>query len=171
MSGQILIVTFSVFKILLIRTLFENIWPLNEVANYEPMNTTPAVGKRFSIRTIPALFTLIMLSTGVNASTGCPLSIPTFSHDTILVQKLTTSKKPRIKLFPNAEQDVLFFSVRGTEGKVYQLFLFDVAGKLIRQANIKNKETTVIDNIEKGNYLFEVFSDDERIENGQVIIR
>ena len=37
--------------------------------------------------------------------------------------------------------------------------------------NIKNKETTVIDNIEKGNYLFEVFSDDERIENGQVIIK
>ena len=142
-----------------------------EVANSETMNTIETVGKRIKIRTIPALFTLIMLSTGVNASTGCPLSIPTFSHDTILVQKLITSKKPRIKLYPNAEQDVLFFSVRGTEGKVYQLFLFDVAGKLIRQANIKNKETTVIDNIEKGNYLFEVFSDDERIENGQVIIK
>ena len=55
--------------------------------------------------------------------------------------------------------------------KVYQLFLFDVEGNLVKQANIKNKQTTVIDNIEKGNYLFEVFSDDERIENGQVIVR
>lgn len=135
------------------------------------MNPIKTVGKRFSIRTIPALFTLIMLSTGVNASTGCPLSIPAFSHDTILVQKQITSKKSRIKLYPDAEQDVLFFSVRGTEGKVYQLFLFDVAGNLVKQANIKSRQTTIIDNIEKGNYLFEVFSDDERIENGQVIIR
>jgi hypothetical protein len=135
------------------------------------MNTTGTVGKRCSIRTIPALFALIMLSTGVKASVGCPLSIPTFSHDTILVQKQITSKKSRIKLYPDAEQDVLFFSVRGTEGKVYQLFLFDVAGNLVKQANIKSRQTTIIDNIEKGNYLFEVFSDDERIENGQVIIR
>ena len=143
----------------------------DEVANFEPMNTTVTVRKRFSVRTIPALFAFIMLSTGANASTGCPLPVPTYSHDTILVQKQITSKKPRIKLYPDAEQDVLFFSVRGSEGKVYQLFLFDVAGKLIKQANIKSKQTTVIDNIEKGNYLFEVFSDDERIENGQVIIR
>jgi hypothetical protein len=74
-------------------------------------------------------------------------------------------------LYPNAEHDVLFFSVRGSETKAYQLFLFDIAGTLIKQANIKGRQTTVIDNIEKGNYLFEVFSDDERIENGQVIIR
>jgi hypothetical protein len=135
------------------------------------MNRTQTVGKRFIFRTIPALFTLITLSTGVKASFGCPLSVPTYSHDTILVQKQVTSKKSRIKLYPDAEQDVLFFSVRGSEGKVYQLFLFDVAGNLVKQANIKSKQTTVIDNIEKGIYLFEVFSDDERIENGQVIIR
>jgi hypothetical protein len=135
------------------------------------MNTSETVGKRFTIRNIPVLLTIVLLSTGVHPSFGCPLPVPTYSNDTILVQKQTTSKKHRIKLYPNAEHDVLFFSVRGSEGKAYQLFLFDVAGNLIKQANIKNKQTTVIDNIEKGNYLFEVFSDDERIENGQVIIR
>ena len=135
------------------------------------MNTGETVGKRFNIRTIPVLLTIVLLLTGAHTSIGCPLPVPTYSIDTILVQKQTTSKKHRIKLYPNAEQDVLFFSVRGYEGKVYQLFLFDVAGNLIRQANVKGRQTTVIDNIEKGNYLFEVFSDDERIENGQVIIR
>jgi hypothetical protein len=135
------------------------------------MNPIETVRKHFNIRTLPALFAIAILFTaaGANASTGCPLSIP--APDTILVQKQITSKKHRIKLYPNAEQDVLFFSVRGPEEKVFQLFLFDVAGNLIKQANIKGRQTTVIDNIEKGNYLFEVFSDDERIENGQVIIR
>lgn len=143
----------------------------DEVANYEPMNTGETVGKRFYIRNIPVLLTIVLLLTGAHTSIGCPLPVPTYSIDTILVQKQVTSKKHRIKLYPNAEQDVLFFSVRGSEGKVYQLFLFDVAGNLIKQANVKGRQTTVIDNIEKGNYLFEVFSDDERIENGQVIIR
>lgn len=145
----------------------------NEAASFEPMNPIKTVRKHFNIRTLPALFAIAILFTaaGANASIGCPLSVPANSPDTILVQKQITSKKHRIKLYPNAEQDVLFFSVRGSEEKVFQLFLFDVAGNLIKQANIKGKQTTVIDNIEKGNYLFEVFSDDERIENGQVIIR
>lgn len=137
----------------------------------EPMNTNKTVGRHYSIRTIRVLFTIVLLCTGINASFGCPLSVPAYSNDTILVQKQVTSKKHRIKLYPNAEQNVLFFSVRGSEGKVYQFFLFDVSGNLVKQANIKGRQTTVIDNIEKGNYLFEVFRDDERIENGQVIIR
>src|SRR6185295_4031810 len=133
------------------------------------MNKT--VRKYCSARNISVLFAITLLSTGINSSFGCPLSVPTISYDTILVQKQTTSKKHKIKLYQAAEQDVLFFSVRGTEGKVYQLFLFDITGTLVKQANIKSKQTTIIDNIEKGSYLFEVFSDDERIENGQVIIR
>jgi hypothetical protein len=134
------------------------------------MNTTETVGNRF-IRTVPALLTIAILFACANISFGCPLPVPTYSNDTILVQKQVTSKKHRIRLFQNDDQSALFFSVRGVEGKVYQLFIFDVTGNLVTQTNIKSKQTTVIDNIEKGNYLFEVFSDDERIENGQVTIK
>ncbi|OQP55987.1 hypothetical protein A4H97_20585 [Niastella yeongjuensis] len=129
------------------------------------------VGNRFIIRTAAALLTTAMLFAGVSTSFGSPLPATTYSNDTILVQKLVTSRKHKIKLFQNDDQSALFFSVRGLEGKVYQLFLFDVTGNLVSQANIKSKQTTVIDNIQKGSYLFEVFSDDERIENGQVTIR
>ena len=68
-----------------------------------------------------------------------------------------------------------FFSASGPvkdgDGKVYQLYLFDIEGNLIKQANIRNKQTTVLNNLEKGTYVFEVFSDDERIENGQLFVR
>lgn len=94
------------------------------------------------------------------------------SHsDTILVQKQQVSKKHGIRLYPDAGHHVLFFGAKGIYGKAYQLFIFDVEGKLVKQVNIKNKQTTVLENIDKGDYLFEVFSDDERIENGQVIVR
>lgn len=91
--------------------------------------------------------------------------------DTILIQKQHVSRRHGIKLYPDANHHVLFFAAKGVYGKAYQLFMFDVEGKLVRQVNIKNKQTTVLENIEKGDYLFEVFSDDERIENGQVIVR
>jgi len=95
--------------------------------------------------------------------------------DTILVQKQLTNKKYKIRLYPNANHEVLFFSASGPakdgDGKVYQLYLFDIEGNLIKQANIRNKQTTVLNNLEKGTYVFEVFSDDERIENGQLFVR
>ncbi len=92
-------------------------------------------------------------------------------RDTILISKTLTSKKHKIKLYSNADNRVIFFTASGEAGRVYQLYLFDMEGKLSKQIQIRNKETTVLTNITKGDYLFEVFSDDERIENGQVSIR
>lgn len=92
-------------------------------------------------------------------------------NDSIIVQKSITSQRYKIRLYPNVDHQVLFFSASGQQGKVYQFFLFDVDGKLVKRVNIRNKETTVLINIEKGSYVFEVFSDDDRIENGQLFVR
>jgi hypothetical protein len=89
----------------------------------------------------------------------------------IQVSKSQASKKHKIRLYPDARQQVLFFSANGEDGKVYQLFLFDMDGRLVSQSHIRNKETTVLTNISEGNFLFEVFTDDERIENGQLTVR
>lgn len=114
---------------------------------------------------------LFMLILQYPSASGCPLPVQTATGDTIVVKKQVTSKKHTIKLTPDAKQEVLFFNAAGEEGKWYQLFLFDVEGKLVKRANIKHKQTTIVQNLEKGNYLFEVFSEDERIENGQVIVQ
>jgi len=114
----------------------------------------------------------LMLNSFSEPAQNASLRGNTYSHhDTILVQKAQVSKKNKIKLYPNASHEVLFFSAAGEEGKVYQLFLFDLDGKLVKQVNIRNRQTTVLNRIAKGSYLFEVFSDDERIENGQVIVK
>jgi len=89
----------------------------------------------------------------------------------IQVSKSQSSKKNKIRLYPDARQQVLFFSAGGEERKVYQLYLFDMDGRLVNQASIRNRETTVLTNITEGNYLFEVFTDDERIENGHLVVR
>lgn len=135
------------------------------------MQITVPKRKLPAVRIIATLTLCVILATWFSAASGAPAYARILTGDTIVVNKQVTSKKYKIKLYPNANHEVLFFNASGEEGKIYQLFLFDVEGKLVKQANIKNKQTTVLNNIAKGSYLFEVFSDDERIENGQVIIR
>ncbi|MBL7699419.1 MAG: T9SS type A sorting domain-containing protein [Chitinophagaceae bacterium] len=91
--------------------------------------------------------------------------------DTISIEKSNVKRSYRISLYPDANQKVVFFSVRGSEGKVYQLYVFDIEGKLVRQAETRNKETIVIKNINKGVYHFEVLSDDVHIGNGKIAVR
>jgi len=125
-----------------------------------------------SLTTWPALAIVILLAIfHISAMSNVLTRNPSSTNDSMVVQKSISSNRYRIRLYPNANHQVLFFSATGRDGKVYQLFLFDVDGKLVKRANIRNKETTVVNNIEKGNYIFEVFSDDERIENGQLIVR
>jgi hypothetical protein len=92
-------------------------------------------------------------------------------RDSILVNKLLTSKKYKIKIYPGATHEVLFFNASGEEGKVYQFFLFDIEGNMVKQTQIRNKQTTILTNFNKGCYTFEVFSDDEHIENGTLTIK
>ena len=98
-------------------------------------------------------------------------SADTSTVHSIRVNKSLISKKYKIGLYPDARHQVLFFSAEGGEKRVYQLYLFDMDGKLAHQATIRNKETTVLADIANGNYLFEVFSNDERIENGQLTVK
>ena len=123
-----------------------------------------------------ALFVQLSASAAVtgNAPAGGHDATSCRGSDTIhsiQVSKAQSSKKIKIRLYPDARQQVLFFSANGQDGKVYQLFLFDMDGRLVSQTNIRNRETTVLTNITEGNFLFEVFTDDERIENGQVTVR
>jgi hypothetical protein len=93
------------------------------------------------------------------------------TKDTIVVNKLLVSKKYKIKLYPNLDGEVVFFTASGEAGKVYQLYVFDFDGNLIKQTQIRNRETTLLTDFSKGSYTFDVFSDDERIENGTMTVR
>lgn len=92
-------------------------------------------------------------------------------QDTIVVSKLHGSSKAKVKIYPNATHEVLFFTAAGEEKKVYQLFLFDVEGKLVKQTAVNNRQTGFLSRFAKGNYAYEVFSNDERIEDGSIIIK
>ena len=135
------------------------------------MNKTVLQTKRFP-NELKKLAVLVLLLTVAGASYGSE-STPVSHKDTIhsiQVNQIPGSKKYKIRLYPDAKHQVLFFSANGEEQKVYQLYMFDMEGKLVNQTSIRNRETTVLTNIAEGNYLFEVFSNDQRIVNGQLTV-
>lgn len=93
------------------------------------------------------------------------------ADDTIIVSKSQGNKKYKIKIYPNVTHEVLFFTATGEEDKIYQLFIFDVEGKLVKQTMVRNRQTGFLSKLKTGNYSYEVFSNDERIENGSVIVK
>ncbi len=101
---------------------------------------------------------------------GTPVARQPYA-DSILVNRMLVSKKYKIRIYPGAGKDVLFFNASGEDGKVYQLFLFDEEGTMVKQTQIRNRQTTILTNFNKGYFTFEVFSDDEHIENGTVTIK
>ena len=102
---------------------------------------------------------------------GSFLARCTVFHDSIIV-KVLQSKKPSVfELYPDVSQEVLLFTAKGEKGKIYQLFLFNIDGKLLRQTQAHSKETSLLSGLTKGDYLFEILSNDDRVGGGNITVR
>lgn len=101
-------------------------------------------------------------------------SSPVANHTvrySVVVNKNLNNKKHKVRLYTDAGQDNILFSVNGMEGKNYQLYIFDMESKLVTQVNIRNHEISVLNNISNGNYLFQVLMDDEQVECGELTVK
>lgn len=121
---------------------------------------------------IKLFLVLILFISNINLSAATPVNsgIPSV-HDSILVKVLFTRVVGKTRLYSNNSIETLFFTAMGDEKKLYQLFLFDMDGKLVSQTQIRNSETASISRFEKGNYIFEVFNNDDRIEYGSIVVK
>jgi hypothetical protein len=90
---------------------------------------------------------------------------------TIVINKLFENKNYNIEMRTNSSLHQLLITAGPQQNKSYHFYLFDIDGKLKAQANIRSNEKASFVNIAKGNYFFEIFSNDERIENGQLTVK
>jgi len=95
------------------------------------------------------------------------LPVPT----AVMITKNLNYRKHKVKLFTATDNKTILFTVDGTQGQRYTLFIFDLEGKLITQTTIQNRETSVLPEICAGAYLYEVLSSDKKVENGQLKIQ
>jgi len=74
-----------------------------------------------------------------------------------------------IKIYPNPSYGKL--SVSSNTASSLHFYIFDLEGTLVYQVVLNNKERKTVNNLKKGTYLYDVFENDESVEEGKIIIK
>ena len=80
-----------------------------------------------------------------------------------------TPGKSVVRLYPNPSYGKV--SVSANTSSILHFYIFDLEGTLVFQAVLNNKEKRTVDHLKKGTYLYDVFENDESIEEGKIIIK
>jgi hypothetical protein len=79
-------------------------------------------------------------------------------------------KKSTIKLYPNPSPNGVI-TVSSTINEPLHFYVFDLEGTLLHRIILKGKDQKTITNLKKGNYIYNVFRNDESIEQGEIIVK
>jgi hypothetical protein len=105
------------------------------------------------------------------ASNEVPLKVQmqnSFS-DSIYIHSHTI-KRNTVRLYPNPTSDGVV-TISSITNEALFFYVFDVEGTLIRQVELKAREEKKITGLGKGTYSYDVFQNDESIEQGKIIVK
>ena len=69
------------------------------------------------------------------------------------------------------ENDALTVSVRTTKNILVRFYMFTVEGRLVKELNMYGSKKVSITQLEKGIYIYDFFSKDERLKSGKIELR
>ena len=78
---------------------------------------------------------------------------------------------PEISVAVVQENDGFTVTVKSTKNTNIHFYLFTVDGRLSKELNIYGSKRINIPQLEKGIYIYDFFSNDERIKNGKIELR
>ena len=84
----------------------------------------------------------------------------------------TYHKRDIIKIYPNPSSNGTIHIVSNqTDDKQLQFYVFDIEGTLMHNIKLYAKSRKTITGLQKGVYMYDVFSDDESIERGKILVK
>jgi len=90
--------------------------------------------------------------------------------DSLFIKPFFTGKKNVIRLFPNPTFDGSININAHTDNELH-FYIFDVDGVLLYRTTLKGDEKKNIPDLRKGVYTYDVFENDESIEQGSIIVK
>jgi len=92
------------------------------------------------------------------------------SNDSPVLKKESEDHKTVVKIYPNPSYGKLSVTANTSSSSLH-FYIFDLEGTLIYQAVLKNKERKIVTDLKKGTYMYDVFENDESIEEGKIVIK
>ena len=75
-----------------------------------------------------------------------------------------------VRIYPNPSYNGTISVSSNITDKIH-FYIFDLEGTLIHQSILKNKQKQLIENLNKGVYMYDVFKDDVSAEHGKLVIK
>ncbi len=119
-----------------------------------------------SMKIFSVLFLVFVFGSAAAAKNSCTIKQVNFS-DSLEVK--IYSKGNTIKLYTNA--DAKGSNISSNQADNLHFYVFDLAGTLIHQATLKGSVKHTLPALKKGIYLYDVFKDDESIEDGKIVVK
>ena len=76
-----------------------------------------------------------------------------------------------VKIYPDILKRVMHVVAKNNDGADVDFFLFDLEGAIVKHYKMKSGDHEKISDLERGKYVFSVFSGDEETANGNFDIR
>jgi hypothetical protein len=81
-------------------------------------------------------------------------------------------KKINVRIYPNPSPNgTIYISSNHNSDKEIQFYVFDLEGTMMHNITLNAKGKKTITGLRKGVYMYDVFSDDESIERGKIIVK
>ena len=90
--------------------------------------------------------------------------------DSLFIKPYMVSKKNVVRLYPNPTFDGSININAHTNNELH-FYIFDVDGVLLYRTTLKGDEKKNIPDLRKGVYTYDVFENDESIEQGSIIVK
>ena len=90
--------------------------------------------------------------------------------DSLFIKPYFVGKKNVVRLYPNPTFDGSIYITAHTETELH-FYIFDVDGVLLYRTTLKGDEKRHIPDLRKGVYTYDVFENDESIEQGSITVK
>lgn len=111
----------------------------------------------------------LMSMAGYAAESDRNINAPKVSFsDSLVINPL--KKRNIVKLDPNPTTNGSV-SLSSRNGEELHFYVFDVEGTLVHQVHLKGKQKHTLSNLGKGVYTYDVFVNDESVEQGKLIVK
>lgn len=119
--------------------------------------------------------TIALLCTVFDASACDQMKRQSFAgqnnfNDSLQIECCTSKKNNNVRLFPNPTSNGTL-TINSITSEPIHFYIFDLEGTLVQQIMLKGKEQKVVTNLKKGTYTYDVFINDESIEQGKIIVK
>ena len=134
-------------------------------------NPKPPMKLKFTQSVVVACMALCMMQSSVSFAAGTGDDDPKDKKEAKKAKVSSSRNNSSVKIYPDILKRVMHVVAKDNDGIDVDFFVFDLQGTIVKHYKMKSGEHQKIADLERGKYVFSVFSGDDETATGNFEIR